>query len=69
MLVLLCMKLLQQSSSDSSTSEEALLYPLCKSGYAYLESRNHLSVYLLQAALFIGLYEIGNVGYSSSRKV
>jgi hypothetical protein len=61
LLVLLSMKLLQQPLIDSDYSETASLYQLCKSGYAYLESRNDLSVHLLQAALFIGLYEIGSV--------
>ncbi|KAJ5389872.1 uncharacterized protein N7496_000940 [Penicillium cataractarum] len=65
-LLALCMKLCCLSVHDDEVPEKAALYQLVKKFYSEVESTRDLCVQVLQAAILIAVFEIGDAIYPAA---
>lgn len=65
-LLALCMKLLTLRAGDGKTAERLSLYRLAKEFYAEVESTSAMCIQVLQAAVIIAVFEIGDAIYPAA---
>ncbi|KAJ5726108.1 uncharacterized protein N7483_007465 [Penicillium malachiteum] len=65
-LLALCMKLCCLSANDDESPKKATLYELVKKFYSDVESTQELCVEVLQAAVLIAIFEIGDAIYPAA---